>query len=162
MYNQEQADKSLQVKESYFRCIFNTKFNLSFGSPRVDVCSTCLELRNKIQLEKNLEKKQDLRVQKAIHKKKAAAFFDMLRTQEPGVKSFSFDCQKNLVNPKVPDQEAYYRRQIYLYHFAIIEGHSKGAMSKKIVLAMCGQKKCTLKIQIRLHLQFIITWKALT
>ncbi|XP_050310860.1 uncharacterized protein LOC126746594 [Anthonomus grandis grandis] len=37
----------------------------------------------------------------------------------------SFDCQKNLVNPKVQDQIAYYSRQLYTYNFTIVKGSSK-------------------------------------
>lgn len=38
---------------------------------------------------------------------------------------FSFDCQKNLVLPKVPDQSCYYSRQLYLYNFTVVQGSSK-------------------------------------
>lgn len=35
LYNAETQEEN-QVKESYFRCIFNTNFNLGFGSLRTD------------------------------------------------------------------------------------------------------------------------------
>lgn len=43
MYNAQTQNNNLQVKKAYFRKIFNTHFNLGFGSPRTDVCSTCLQ-----------------------------------------------------------------------------------------------------------------------
>ena len=49
MYNDEAAEH-LKVKPLYFRNIFNTSFNLGFGTPRVDVCSTCLQLTEKIKV----------------------------------------------------------------------------------------------------------------
>lgn len=41
MYNNSQVD-DLKVKKSYFHNIFNQNYNLGFGSPRTDVCLTCL------------------------------------------------------------------------------------------------------------------------
>lgn len=36
-------------KENYFRHIFNTDYDIGFGSPRTNVCSTCLQLTEKIK-----------------------------------------------------------------------------------------------------------------
>lgn len=36
--------------------------------------------------------------------------------EDEGVLTLSYDCQKNLVLPKVPDQSAYYGRQAYFYY----------------------------------------------
>ncbi len=41
-----------EVKALYFRYIFNNEFNISFGSPATDVCSTCLTFYEKIRAEK--------------------------------------------------------------------------------------------------------------
>lgn len=38
----------------------------------------------------------------------------------------SFDCQKNFVLPKVPDQSAYFSRQLYTYNLTICQGPSRG------------------------------------
>ncbi|KAG8265817.1 hypothetical protein J6590_085944 [Homalodisca vitripennis] len=72
-------------------------------SPRLDMCLLCIELKERIKLEKDPEKKQNEIVQRAIHKKRAKAFFDCLKENEPEVLSISFDCQKNLPMPKIPD-----------------------------------------------------------
>lgn len=42
----------------------------------------------------------------------------------------SFDCQKNQVLPRVPDQAAYYSRQLYKYNFTIVIGDSKCKYTK--------------------------------
>lgn len=55
---------------------------------------------------------------------KADAFYNILRTEEEGIKIMSFDCQKNWNLPKLPDQSAYFLRQTYLYNFTICEGLS--------------------------------------
>ena len=56
MYNLE-ALNELKVSISFFRNIFVTNFNLSFGSPRTDVCSTCLRLTENMKTETRNRKK---------------------------------------------------------------------------------------------------------
>lgn len=53
-----------------------------------------------------------------------------MHTDKEATLTLSFDCQKNLVLPKVPDQAAYYSRQFYLYNFTICEGTSKGTQQQ--------------------------------
>lgn len=74
-----------------------------FGSPRLDICSTCIKLKERMKLELDTKKKHDLLIQRIIHKKKAKAFYDYLKEDDPKVMIISFDCQKNLPLPKVPD-----------------------------------------------------------
>lgn len=62
--------------------------------------------------------------QKEFHVKRADAFFKLLGEVRDDLMTFSYNCQKNLVNPKVPDQAAYYSRQIYTYNFTIVQGHN--------------------------------------
>ncbi len=48
-----------------------------------------------------------------VHRRRAKAFYDTLREEEDSdLLKLSFGCQKNLVLPRVPDQTAYYSRQI--------------------------------------------------
>nr|CAI5821182.1 unnamed protein product [Callosobruchus analis] len=47
--------------------------------------------------------------------------------------TFSFDCQKNLVNPKVQDQFAYYSRQLYTYNFTVVKRSSHSRLNKENV-----------------------------
>ncbi|KAJ8704984.1 hypothetical protein PYW08_012304 [Mythimna loreyi] len=123
------------VKKSYFRAIFNRDFNLGFGNPRTDVCSKCIELDGKIKTEKDQEKKKDLMIEKRVHKLRAKAFFRLLQEKSEDMITFSFDCQKNNPLPKVPDQSAYYSRQIYLYNFTIVQGSSKDHLNKDTTYA---------------------------
>lgn len=48
MYNKDAAE-ILDVRQHFFRNIFDKNFNLGFGSFIVEVCSKCLELRDKIK-----------------------------------------------------------------------------------------------------------------
>uniref|UniRef100_A0A1B6CF23 Uncharacterized protein n=1 Tax=Clastoptera arizonana TaxID=38151 RepID=A0A1B6CF23_9HEMI len=54
-----------------------------------------------------------------------------LREKRDGLVTVSFDCQKNMVLPKVPDQAAYYSRQLYTYNFTIFVGASNDKMTVK-------------------------------
>ncbi|XP_039297057.1 uncharacterized protein LOC120354249 [Nilaparvata lugens] len=102
MYSAENGN--VPVKESYFRNIFNTNYNLGFRSPRTDVCSTCLCLQEKIKAESDPGKKSNLLIEKRVHKLRAKAFYNKLQDTDENLLILSFDCQKNLPIPKLPDQ----------------------------------------------------------
>lgn len=75
----DQTTEAEKVKESYFRHIFNSKYNLSFSSPRTDVCSTCLEYCEKIKRAVDEQSKEQFQMEKKIHKARAATFFQLLK-----------------------------------------------------------------------------------
>lgn len=135
-YNAEVVD-SLKVKKSYFRHIFNTKYNLSFGTPRTDVCATCLKFNEQMKREKDVSRRNNLIVAQRLHKLRAKAFFEKVKEEKIKLKTFSYDCQKNLNLLKVPDQVAYYLRNIYLYNFTIVEGSSQSKLRSENVFAYC-------------------------
>lgn len=128
-YNRS-APLDLQVKYSYFLQIFNYDFNISFKSPATDACSQCIRFKSQIKEMPSGPKKVDVMAQYTLHKQKANAFYSMLKQEEgPSVLKLTFDCQKNLVLPRVPDQSAYYSRQLYLFNFTICEGNSTSAQN---------------------------------
>ncbi|KAJ8886679.1 hypothetical protein PR048_012891 [Dryococelus australis] len=69
----------------------------------------------------DMTKKNELLIELRVHKFRAKAFYSILKGEPLGVIQFSFDCEKILVSPKVPDQIAYYSRQLYNYKFTIVE-----------------------------------------
>lgn len=83
MYN-NQAAEQLKIKPLYFRNIFNTCFNLGFGSPRVDVCSTCLQLTEKLKSASESDKSR-LTAEKTLHKRRTKVFFTMLKADDPSL-----------------------------------------------------------------------------
>lgn len=120
-------DDSQVVKYEFFRSIFVNEYNIGFGSPATDCCSTCLRLEE--QIKRNSADKQQLQLELAVHKQRAEAFYNSLKEPIEGELFLSFDCQKNLVLPRVADQAAYYSRQAYMYNFTICRGHSKAKRS---------------------------------
>lgn len=63
------------ARVSLFRNIFNTNFNLDFGSPRTDVCSNCLQFEEKIKRTTDLQQKNDMIMQKRVHRLRANAVY---------------------------------------------------------------------------------------
>lgn len=138
MYNNKPGlSEDLKVKPSYFRYIFNRKFNLGFKSPKTDACSTCIVIDEKLKNEKDPQKKSLLMINKRVHKLRAKSFYNRLKDNDPELLILSFDMQKNLCLPKVPDQQAYYSRQLYLYNFTIVQGHSKSNLNKTTCTSYC-------------------------
>lgn len=64
----------LQVTKSFFRKVFCTSFNISFSSPAVDECSTCLSLQHNLTIEKNEDKRTELQLKLQCHKREAKFF----------------------------------------------------------------------------------------
>jgi hypothetical protein len=132
MYGSSVEPDTNNVKLSYFRAIFNTKFNIGFGSLRTDVYSTCLQLKEQIKVSKNKTKKE-LQTLFKVHNLRAEAFYPLLKEEREGLKIFSFDCQKNQPLPKLPDQATYYSKQLYVYNFTVVIGSSKSTLDKEKV-----------------------------
>lgn len=129
MYTEQNPD-NLHVQYEYYRSIFNEEFNIGFGSPCVDKCSTCTQLESRISAERNTPERNNLSLQLKVHKKRADVFYQKLREEMEHEITLSYDCQKNLVLPKIPDQAAYYARQLYLYNFTICQGSSKSLQTR--------------------------------
>ncbi|CAH3987771.1 unnamed protein product [Pieris brassicae] len=63
----ESDDANTSVNGSHFRRIFNAHYNLGFGTPKTGVCSKCLELNEKIMIETDPNKKNELIIEKRVH-----------------------------------------------------------------------------------------------
>lgn len=134
MYN-DQAQPDYGVTRGLFRLVFNTSFNIGFGSPRQDVCSTCLQLSETLKIEKDPATRVSIMTQARVHKLRAAAFFNYLKEDRDDLITLSFDCEKNLPLPKIPDQATYYARQLYIYNFTVVIGSSSQKLNKDNVHA---------------------------
>ena len=82
-------------------------------------------------------KKQELRVERALHRKQARYFYQLARDTSDDTCIISFDCAKNQPLPKVPDSAAYYSRQLYLYNFTAVVGPSRCPFKHENVKAFC-------------------------
>ncbi|KAJ8881948.1 hypothetical protein PR048_018435 [Dryococelus australis] len=98
--------------------------DISFGCPVTWACSFCIRLKEEIRHNHDQTSKQDLMTKYRVHKLKAKAFYEQLQKEKDDVVSFSFDCQKNQVLPKLSDQSSYYSRQLYCSNFTICQDTS--------------------------------------
>ncbi|CAH4033133.1 unnamed protein product [Pieris brassicae] len=116
IYN-ESCEPDLQVKQHFFRNVFNKYYNIGFGTPE------------RLKAEKDVSNKNQLIIEKRIHRLKYRAFYSILQEEADRLLTISFDCQKNQALPKLPDRSAYYSRQFSFYHFAIVAGNSKAKLT---------------------------------
>lgn len=129
MYNENHPTEELHCAYDFFRNVFSENFNIGFDAPYTDKCSTCTRLECEIGTEKDTGKREAHKLELKTHKVRAERFYILLRENNESELVLSYDCQKNLVLPKIPDQAAYYKRQLYFYNFTICEGHSKVSLN---------------------------------
>lgn len=138
LYKKAFPDNKISLEK--YREIFNIKFNLTFGYPRCDTCSTCDEFTVQIEsvhsklslptttrnevLKLNYELKNLLQ-KKELHLKRADSFYKLkknarLAAQKDKTKeAIAMDFQKNLPLPNISTNDVYYRRQLSFYMFNI-------------------------------------------
>ena len=109
----EQYSGTLSVKYSLYYKVFVTSFNLGFGNPRTDVCSTCVKLKSTINATQEAEKKKELITELLVHKMRAKKFYSLLKEEhDDSVLTICFDLMQNQPLPKSPIGKAYYSRQL--------------------------------------------------
>lgn len=132
-YNKNSVEQ-MKVKYDYFRTVFVDDFNISFKSAGTDKCSRCICLQNKIKLSStSASEKNKCIIELRCHKLRAKAFTKKIQKVEENTVSFSFDCEKNLTLPKLPDQASYYLRQLYAYNLTVCCGSSKDPQNSNTV-----------------------------
>lgn len=111
-----------RVKYDFYYRYFVTNFNLSFGYPRSDTCSTCDTLKQRLESATTDQEIQDLLATKELHLYKAKAFYDDLKAktqlaiQDETVETICFDYQQNLPFAVLPTGEIFYARQLWVYN----------------------------------------------
>lgn len=168
LYKQWCAERQvIPVKESFYRHVFNTKFNLSFHKPSKDTCKTCdvykIRLsdptlsdgdRNKIETDHELHLRKAERARESMKADKELAMND------PDIYVICIDLQKALPFPILSVSDAYYKRNMYVYNcgvhvlatekgFFYVWDESKGSRGSQEIAAcvlnhfhqFCMQKK---------------------
>ena len=116
----EQYSGTLSVKYSLYYKVFVTSFNLGFGNPRTDVCSTCVKLKSTINATQEAEKKKMI-TELLVHKMRAKNFYSLLKEEhDDSVLTICFDLMQNQPLPKSPIGEAYYSRQLWQFFFVCL------------------------------------------
>ncbi|XP_046665800.1 uncharacterized protein LOC124357790 [Homalodisca vitripennis] len=129
-----------KVSYEKYRTVFNSEFNISFGYPRMDTCSSCDKLaaeilaiehvvkscpENTTARVKSEKKLKELTSEKKLHLLKANMFYIRKRAskqrsqQSKEVETIAMDFQKNLPVPHITTNDVYYKRQLTLCMFNI-------------------------------------------
>jgi hypothetical protein len=121
LWKTERAAKNLPTAcYATYHNVFTTEFNLSFCNPKVDICSTCVDLENKIAA-----KVGDVHASKValkVHKGQARRFYTAMKESrlQCDVLTLVSDIQQNLPLPKINITKQYYSRQLWLYNLTFV------------------------------------------
>lgn len=126
LFCKKHPNLSSDVKYDFFRNHFRENHNFRFGRPQIDVCSTCEELTAKIKSPHlNETAKRAAVAEKVVHLRRAKKFYKKqqeikeLCSNNPEVGAIVFDFMQNLPLPKIPVQEMFYLRKLWLYVFCV-------------------------------------------
>ncbi|XP_071050843.1 uncharacterized protein [Onthophagus taurus] len=136
-----------QVKISYetYRTVLERDFNISFGYPRTDTCSTCDQFmaKKRVLLAEKLNKRDNetkkierliekIELENTVHKSQAEQFYIRKKASKleskksKEIEAICFDFSKNLPAPNLSTNDVYYKRQLSIYAFNIhILGNSQ-------------------------------------
>lgn len=129
---------NVKVGQESWRQVFINEFNISFGYPRSDTCSTCDEHQANLaamdqELKVNpddvdlLRKRQAAELEHTVHLNRADAFYKRKRAAKAVAErnekqvSICMDFQKNLSTPNITTNDVYYKRQLTCISFNIHE-----------------------------------------
>lgn len=114
------------VKYDFYRKYYNENYGYRFGRLQIDVCSMCEELETKIKSPAlNDTAKRVAVAEKMVHVHRARKFYSKQREvsemckEKEDVGCLVFDYMQNLPLPKIPVQEMFYLRKLWLYVFCI-------------------------------------------
>ncbi|KAF2903849.1 hypothetical protein ILUMI_02328 [Ignelater luminosus] len=143
-------------RESHYSRSESQHFNLSFGFPRSDTCSTCDMINVQIEAASNGKEKQCILQKKELHLRKAQAFYDDLKVKiqlaetHPTVETLCFDYEQNLPVPLLTTCDIFYAQQLWVFNQVF---HS--CSGKKVVTYMfdetIGKKECIETVSFLKH-----------
>ncbi|XP_041348539.1 uncharacterized protein LOC121368074 [Gigantopelta aegis] len=115
-----------QVSYALYWSMFVYDFNLAFGHPAKDICSTCVKFRMQIKNpELSEEEKREQITLFMFHRRRARSFYNIMNDVGNSLTMY-FDIMENLVLPKSLIGQTYYSRQLYLYVFGVVRHHGRG------------------------------------
>ncbi|XP_050307232.1 uncharacterized protein LOC126743979 [Anthonomus grandis grandis] len=152
-----------KVSFSFYRCFFRKNFNLSFGRPQVDVCSTCELLNNKIK-DQNLNDtaKRTAVAELIVHKRRAKKCYSKItkdieeKENKDQVLSLVFDFMQNVLLPTTPVGEVFYYQQLTVSVFCI---HNLKTNKSRMYVYHEGQAKKTADEMCNFILEYLNEFK---
>ncbi|CAG9773256.1 unnamed protein product [Ceutorhynchus assimilis] len=145
-----------KVTYDFYYRYFTQNYNLSFGYPRSDTCSSCDVMKIRIEAASTEEERRELTVQKEVHLRKAQAFYDDLKEKselavtDPSVETICFDYQQNLPLPVLTTGDIFYARQIWVYN-QMFHSCSNNQSVSYMFDEMTAKKGCIESISFLMH-----------
>ncbi len=103
------------VSYSLYYTVFRQHFNLGFGHPATDACSSCTRFQLRVKdLSLTEEEKRSESASYILHRRRARVFYDLLGKVDHDSVTLCFDMMQNLTLPRTPIGQAYYSRQLHL------------------------------------------------
>ena len=112
--------------KSVYEDVFYRNFNLSFKSPRTDVCATCRELTAKSR-SGPVDERKAATLKLKLHRLRYKKFYSMVRQigKCRDTLVLCFDLQQTMPIPKTNISDAFYARQVWVYNFGIVQFEKK-------------------------------------
>lgn len=110
---------NVPCKYQTFYDIFVKEFNISFKTPRTDVCSTCARYENQKMDPKHV---QEAELALKLHKLRARQF-GLIRAEDAKTRRtmvLCFDLQQNIPLPRTNIGEVFYKRQLWMYNLGVV------------------------------------------
>ena len=114
MYDLYVSETQDPVKKNVYRPVFNYNFNLGFGCPRSDTCTTCDEYNGSETAKKIVEHQQDSKPGDRLMAEDRERALSI-----PGINYITFNLEKCLPLPRLTTRLVYYKRQLNLYNMII-------------------------------------------
>ena len=129
------------VSYSMYRHVLVSEYNVAFGEPRCDVCSTCAWFEEKLRLERDEYLKRSIETEQSLHKSQAKKFYALLKEpQDEHTVTLCFDLMQNQELPRTPVGQAYYSRQQWQYFLGIvIWTYAEGRRSERVTFYTWGE-----------------------
>ncbi|RUS71872.1 hypothetical protein EGW08_020363 [Elysia chlorotica] len=111
-------------RESYRR-VFVEKFNVTFGYPRKDTCSSCDSFKVELSKELPADELRRLAAERELHWRKSQVFYERKTAAAQEAQSSlqhaaaAFDFWKNFQCPNISTNDVYYKRQLSLFTFNV-------------------------------------------
>ena len=128
-----ERNPSVPCTYNFYHKIFRTKFNIGFGSLKIDTCSVCEQFRNRIKEPLDADTKKMIVAEQMLHKFRARRFFQELNSRPETTITINFDLMQNQPLPRTQIGEAYYARQLWYYMFAVVIHDEKKSINKDTV-----------------------------
>lgn len=125
------------ISRRAYNDIFRNKFNLRFGAPRSDTCSYCDKLFIKLSSTEDLQERDKIEQESAIHHMRAEAAYKALREdtniakENPNYIVLCTDLQQVLFSPTLTHSSIFYQRQFSTYNYAV---HNMGEGNATMLL----------------------------